>query len=65
MNVATWKDGWRRLACLNSIADVPRPDGLLVVAELPGDPGRSCGGTTEGSHARHRIGIRGIAANIA
>jgi ubiquinone/menaquinone biosynthesis C-methylase UbiE len=25
-------------ACMNSIADVLRPDGLLVVAELPGDP---------------------------
>jgi ubiquinone/menaquinone biosynthesis C-methylase UbiE len=25
-------------ACMNSIADVLRPEGLLVVAELPGDP---------------------------
>jgi len=25
-------------ACMNSIAGVLRPDGLLVVAELPGDP---------------------------
>jgi SAM-dependent methyltransferase len=24
--------------CMNSIADVLRPDGLVVVAELPGDP---------------------------